>query len=231
MKTMTQVLGTTVLALSAALTQAATINFDSDGNGNTLSAGDVVNGSTYAADGISFSTDAFVKGSTTKRANLMIFDSANPTGGDTDLRTPGGHSTNTIAQGNVLIISEDNDSNDPDDHVNGGTIFIDFAGEYGVKSIGLLDIEHSGTHVSLFDIHNNLIVKKNAQGIADNSWQELIFNQRNVARMEVFFNTSGAITNLEYVAPPSTSVSEPGTLALFALGMMGIISARRRVAS
>ena len=43
---------------------------------------------------------------------VMIFDTANPTGGDTDL------ASNTL--GNVLILSEDGDSSDPDDNAKGG---------------------------------------------------------------------------------------------------------------
>ncbi|MEO0678283.1 MAG: hypothetical protein AAFZ02_12080, partial [Pseudomonadota bacterium] len=51
--------------------------------------------------------------------DAMIFDSANPTGGDHDLET------DTL--GNVLIISEDGDSHDPDDNAGGGIFTFDFA--------------------------------------------------------------------------------------------------------
>ena len=58
---------------------------------------------------------------------LLIFDTAHPTGGDYDLRTPGSGSGNTSALGNVLIISEDGDESDPDDDENGGTMVFEFA--------------------------------------------------------------------------------------------------------
>ena len=48
----------------------------------------------------------------------MIFDSANPTGGDTDLAS--------ATAGLILIISEDGDSSDPDDDASGGTFIFDF---------------------------------------------------------------------------------------------------------
>jgi len=49
--------------------------------------------------------------------DAMIFDSNNPTGGDHDLGYNG--------RGNILIVSEDNDSNDADDAV-GGKMTFDF---------------------------------------------------------------------------------------------------------
>ena len=52
----------------------------------------------------------------------MIFDTANPTGGDTDLATPGYGLGNDTALGNVVILSEDADSSDPDDNAGGGTL-------------------------------------------------------------------------------------------------------------
>lgn len=72
----------------------------------------------------------------------MIFDSGNPTGGDTDLGSPNedfggpgvgkGGKANTPyrldkEQGNVLIISKDLDSNDPNDDERGGEIEFDFS--------------------------------------------------------------------------------------------------------
>ena len=48
--------------------------------------------------------------------DVMIFDTANPTGGDQDL------ASDTL--GNVLILSEDGDSTDPDDNATGGTFIL-----------------------------------------------------------------------------------------------------------
>ena len=46
----------------------------------------------------------------------MIFDTANPTGGDSDL------ASDTL--GNVLILSEDGDSTNPDDNDTGGILVV-----------------------------------------------------------------------------------------------------------
>lgn len=84
----------------------------------------------------------------------MVFDSSNPSGGDTDLGSPnesfggpgiGGAGEmgmpfeNSQAHGNVLIISEDGNGNDPDDNRNGGFITLDFGSSPRyVDSFGLL---------------------------------------------------------------------------------------------
>lgn len=89
-------------------------------------------------------------------ASAMIFDSASPTGGDLDLGTPnadfggpgigsagkrGSPVANAVAQGKVLIISEDNDVDDPDDHRFGGFIEFQFSEPVFVEEMGLLDNE------------------------------------------------------------------------------------------
>ena len=69
---------------------------------NDLSTGTVVDNE-YAAKGVTISASGGAN-------KAMIFDTANPTGGDHDLGTSN--------LGKALIISEDGDSHDPDD--NGG---------------------------------------------------------------------------------------------------------------
>ena len=65
---------------------------------------------------------------------VMVFDTNNPTGEDRDLAAED--------LGNVLIISEDGDTSDPDDDAAGGTIKVEFDEPSTVEAIGLLDIEH-----------------------------------------------------------------------------------------
>lgn len=79
-------------------------------NFNDLSAGTVVDNE-YSAEGVTVSA---VGGS----GQAMIFDTANPTGGDWDLQT------NNL--GKALIISEDGDSSDPDDNASGGILRFTF---------------------------------------------------------------------------------------------------------
>lgn len=67
----------------------------------------------------------------------MVFDTTNPTGGDTDLFSE--------TRGMVLIISEDGDSGDPDDNAGGGTLTFTFDDAQNVASLVALDTEEGGT--------------------------------------------------------------------------------------
>jgi hypothetical protein len=85
----------------------------------------------------------------------MVFDSANPSGQDSDLGTPnvrfggpgigkdGGGPTklfpNTMPRGNILIISEDENSSDPDDNAMGGELHFTFDPPRYLATVGLLD--------------------------------------------------------------------------------------------
>ena len=78
----------------------------------------------------------------------MIFDTSNPTGGDHDLETSN--------LGNVLIISEDGDSSDPDDNASGGTLSFTFDDETTVESLTFLDNEEGAT-VKFYDENGTYI--------------------------------------------------------------------------
>ncbi len=131
---------------------------------------------------------------------LMIFDSANPTGGDPDLQTPGTGTGNTEPQRNVLIISEDGDSSDPDDDAGGGTMVITFNVPVQITTLGLLDIESTSTNVKAFDAETGgtLLTTVNAQDLADNSFQVIDVSTSGVRRLEVQFAGSGALTDFEF---------------------------------
>ena len=88
-------------------------------------------------------------GNSTSGNMAMIFDSANPTGGDTDLATAN--------EGMILIISEDGDSSDPDDDAQGGTLTFDFATPQFIDNVTLLDIQTNNATVDLFDASGALI--------------------------------------------------------------------------
>ena len=118
----------------------------------------------------------------------MIFDSAEPTGGDRDLLAP--------KLGNVLIISEDGDSNDPDDNAGGGTLRFEWDNLVNVVSLGFLDIEESGGSVQLFDANDQLIRSADVPGLNDNSLQEVTLGTSEVARMDIIFVGSGALTDV-----------------------------------
>lgn len=122
--------------------------------------------------------------------DAMIFDTANPTGRDWDL---GYHD-----QGNALIISEDNDANDPDDNYHGGTITFDFEAVSDVSSLTLLDIEEEGGSIDLFDTDGELINSIAIPSAGNNSAQDVAINATGVAQMQVNLAGSGAVDDLCY---------------------------------
>lgn len=82
----------------------------------------------------------------------MIFDgecagnAESCSGGDDDLYEPG--------QGNLLIVSQDNDTADPNDNHEGGHIDFDFSG-FGpgavtVTSVAVFDVSHEGATIALY---------------------------------------------------------------------------------
>jgi hypothetical protein len=150
---------------------------------------DAAAGDTAALQFDGFSVTAQRDGDRADSENdAMIFDSAAPTGGDSDL----GYS----AQGNILIISEDNDASDPDDEAHGGTITFEFDEVSDVTSLTVLDVEEEGGAVDLYDIEGELINSVAIPAAGDNSSQELAINTGGVATMEVTLSGSGAVDDL-----------------------------------
>lgn len=142
----------------------------------------------------------------------MIFDSSNPTGNDFDIATPNetfggpgkgnGGMSNDISLGNVLILSEDLDSSDPDDaFVIGANYFFDFSANelLTLKSFDILDIEEfsEATVVRLYDISGTMLLTKEIAPGGNNSKVTVdLENTTNVAFMEILMNNSGAIDNI-----------------------------------
>ncbi len=166
-------------AVSAQASAQVTIDFEE------FQTGEIVSQINTSAGPITvFGTNPF--GSTIGDNTAVIFDSANPTGGDVDLGTPNGVAVpggpgvgdagesgpfiNDQAMGNVLIIAANvNDTNpadgfvdDPNDTNNPDTaIDFDFSaiGTVSVNSMKVLDIEDFGNfrNVTFFDENNNQI--------------------------------------------------------------------------
>ncbi|MEO1523230.1 MAG: hypothetical protein AAFU78_20990, partial [Cyanobacteria bacterium J06633_2] len=179
-------------------------NFDGDGDGVPLVAGDVIEDQ-FASVGLTISTPENAFGA-------MIFDSANPTGKDFDLGTPtqpsgpgigtdeGAGFGNVEPQGNVLIISEDGDSSDPDDNATGGTLQFDFADPVRVTGVNLLDIDLAERNVTIetFD-GDQLINSYAAKNLGDNSFQELALSGELATQLDVnLINSSGAVTEINF---------------------------------
>ncbi|MEM8554101.1 MAG: SdrD B-like domain-containing protein [Pseudomonadota bacterium] len=133
--------------------------------------------------------------------DAMIFDTDNPTGGDNDLAYSG--------KGNVIIISEDNDSTDPDDNAAGGTITFTFDAPSTVTSLEVLDIEESTGTIELFDANGDLIKSVAIPATGNNGEATVFINADDVAEMVVNLPGSGAVNDLCF---------DPGVVELAGLG-------------
>jgi hypothetical protein len=183
----------------------------------------------YASLGLHISADNAVSG----HPDLaIIFDSANPTGGDTDLGTPNGdfggpgvgtggqlgqRGENSIAQGKVLIIAENStDSNGdgrvdvPDDEAGGGTISFLFDTPVDIVGVDILDIdapEVAGA-AEARDQNGGLLATGHMLALGNNSFQFVPVETNNVSRLNVSFPGSGAVARLLYCVPPPTEVCD-----------------------
>lgn len=133
----------------------------------------------------------------------MIFDSQNPTGGDGDLETQ-------VAElGNVLIVSEDGDSSDPDDVV-GGKITFEFDTPSDVFDLKVIDTEEGGTitltladgSTQTFDIPE----------LVNGGVGQVVMDVADVVRMDVQLDGSGAIDDLCYVPGDPATGAISGTV-------------------
>jgi len=137
----------------------------------------------------------------------IIFDSANPTGNDPDLVTPGYHPTNTVAYGNVLIIAEyDTDTNPPDSLVDdpndeagrpAGWIDMTFDDAYTAAELVICDTDQGETTgtVQFFDGAVQLSVQPIAV-LGDNSIQTITYSGAEFNRLRVNMPGSGSIPEI-----------------------------------
>ncbi|MDJ0902578.1 MAG: SGNH/GDSL hydrolase family protein [Xenococcus sp. MO_188.B8] len=178
--------------------------FKIDFDAGDLAAGTII---TDQFEGISISSSSDF--------GAMLFDTNNITGEDFDL--------SATDWGNVLIISEDGDSSDPDDNAVGGTISIKFDQLASINSVGLLDIDEEGSLITLFDDDSNILEVIEIENRGDNSFQEIAFNVTDVSRMEIHLAGSGAVTGLDFRLPKKVptfskiyvfgdSLSDPGNI-------------------
>ncbi|MBB5516007.1 VCBS repeat-containing protein [Rubricella aquisinus] len=149
-----------------------------------LKAGDVI---TNQFDGVSVSVKGY--GKARKHNEAMIFDSNNPTGGDRDLRTS--------TQDNILIISENGNSRNPDDNAKGGEIRFTFDEPADVSSLTLIDNEE-GVWIGFYDENWQKTGSQWVPGGRDNSINEVALNGEDVTHMIVVLKGSGAIDDLVY---------------------------------
>ena len=145
----------------------------------------------------------------------VVFDSSNPTGGDTDLGTPnedfngpgigeggrrGQPGANSVALGNLLVIAQnDVDSNgdglidSPNDEAAGGRIHFEFDSPQDLTSIYVIDVKAGGGTVHAFNGDNELLTSVALDWLGDNAVQEVFLDVEDVRVLEVEFATSGGI--------------------------------------
>lgn len=216
-------IASTTLMAGAAHAAPVTLTFDS------LSAGDVVTGQ---FPGVTVSA-------TGGSGQAIVFDTDSPTGGDDDLGSPltrVGPDEGSVAAGNVLIISEDGDLNDPDDNGSGGVFTFDFDGVVTFLGFDGVDFTDAGANliVTLFDDAGDTLFSydfaaNSMASVGDNEYYSFfttVFGSgiAGVALATIELTGSGAIDNLTFDA----AIPVPGALPLLLSGIAGLGFASRR---
>ncbi len=182
--------------------------FETDAAGAALVAGQIID-TEWTAWGVN------VTSSNQTGNPAMIFNSAGPTGGDTDLGTPnqdfsgpgvgnGGRDftpgRNPTALGKVLIVAETNNSSNPDDKATGGSLIFTFAYPVRLDEVQILDIDDTaaaGTVKAYSDATGaTLIATGKMLGLGDNSLQTVAVEGRGVRRLEVTLPQGGALASV-----------------------------------
>lgn len=196
------------------------LDFEKDALDNPITSGQVIDDE-YALWGVT--VDAYNRHRTFDLA--MAFDSANPTGGDGDLATPGYHPTNTLSYGNMLILAERDEGGVADDEGRSfpGYLRFTFDQVYRSASVVLIDAEeHGGTVELLLDGEVQRTVS--IDGVGDNSVQMLLLGGTAFDTLQV--NPAGSIAVAEVVVSIARQVPEPASLMVSSLG--GLLMLRRR---
>jgi hypothetical protein len=206
-------------ATIAAASQATVLNFEGFAAGTWMR-------EQYAPMGVHISANNSTSSHPDK---AIIFDSANPTGDDSDLATPGYHATNTVPYGKILILAEnDRDQNsdglvdDPDDEGNQPAGWIKFRLDFVAPSghVDLIDIEETGGTLKFY-LNSNLVQTLSIPNMGDNSVQRIAFSGFHFDEMKVNLQGSGAVGELELVP-------EPATLGMLAVGFLALARRRKR---
>lgn len=190
--------------------QSRTLDFDFDADGNEIQTGQVIDDE-YSSWGININTVNY-----NRTYDLGItFDSDNPTGGDSDLRTDqwGYGSAKNADLYNILIISERNyDGNNdglidvPDDEAGGNpTGYFDFESDHTLVAgwMYLVDIENTGVEILFWNDGQALLSESIAvSGTHDNSLIYVEFSGFEYDHMRVMMNEAGAVGHVMLVPEP-----------------------------
>jgi len=198
--------GALVLCIAVPMATATIIDFETDMFGNPLSAGTIVSNQ-FAHLGIQ--NISAINNRSSHPDLAILFDSANPTGGDTDLFTQN--------LNNILIIAEDDVDNspsdglidDPDDEGRGGSLNFELTGQFLSGDFIIVDTEERGGFIEFF--LNNLSVGSLAiPQIADGAQQSISFNLASFDEFTVNLAGSGAVGEVNIQAIPGTHDGRDG---------------------
>ncbi len=148
----------------------------------------------------------------------------NCTGQDPDLSIP--DENNPSLGNNILIISEDNNSSDPDDSRFGGNIIIDFDPAVSNLDSLVLDIEESGSYINAYN--DGVFLDQILLSTANGGMQTVDFTNltSEVDRLIVNIEGSGAIVELNF-----TPVPLPATAWLLGSALLGLFATTKRKAA
>ncbi|WP_435234380.1 PEP-CTERM sorting domain-containing protein [Psychromonas sp. PT13] len=172
----------------------------------------------------------------------VIFDTTLSNTRDPDLEGPfiniNNPSLGSSNPNNVLIIHENPNTcstdicSSPDDEGSrpSGFFTIDFSDPITLNSIDFFDIESSEAtsknEINLYDIFgdkiDNSFYTPGTGG--NNTWDSLYFDTMDVSSIEINFNGSGAIDNIDF----TVQVPAPSTILVLTLGIIGFGAARRK---
>lgn len=204
------------------------LDFDTDSYGNSIETGQFID-SEYANWGINI-TAYNQYGSN----DAITFDTANPTGGDNDLATPGYN--NSADLDNVLILptyitDNNNDGlvDDPNDQggSNPGYFLFTFdEDQSGDVQIDFLDIEESGGSIRFY-LDGAYQANFAIDTTGDNGFNIFNTSIADYDQIKIKLAGSGAVASLTL---ESSTIPEPASASLLALGalMMGMRPKRRR---
>jgi hypothetical protein len=143
----------------------------------------------------------------------VVFDTARPTGGDTDLMTPGYHPTNHVPLGQVAVLAEnevdlDHDGliDDPDDDANGGWMTFDFQYDVVFQSATVIDIDvGEQSFFTLYDANGRTIGFVPLAELGDNSVQTVTPAIGGARKVVLELGGSGALAGFEFCHDLSAS--------------------------
>jgi hypothetical protein len=200
-----------------------TVDFNTDGvvergGGNALVAGQEVTNQWQDDIDMTISGES---NNSNRSGRVIIFDSNNPTGGDTDLGTPNqafggagvgsggasGSGVNNVNEGNLIILAEnitDNNSDglvdNPDDDAAGGVITFDFATPTTVQAFTMVDLDdNANNQIKIYFADNRAPLTIQVPNLGDNSRRVVLTKEGDnswadgVVKVEIRLSGSGGI--------------------------------------